>query len=238
VNADTISVQPTADTTLIESAPDNNLGGGEFLNAGTAGNGNRNRSLLLYDLSSLVPSGSVITSAQLTLDIVHQPSIGQQNSIFSLRRVLQSWGEGVQIPADPGSPGQGAPAAPGEATWNSRFAPDNAWSQPGGKAGVDFSATISSAAFVGGVGEQVDFGSTPALIADVQSWVDQPQANFGWMLMTESEEIGKTARGFASRESGFGPTLTIEFTAVPEPGTLALVSLFLVLGSLAVRRRR
>ncbi|HEY0548473.1 MAG TPA: hypothetical protein VGF13_02660, partial [Verrucomicrobiae bacterium] len=34
--ADTISLQPTADTTLIEFAPDNNLGGGDFFNAGTA----------------------------------------------------------------------------------------------------------------------------------------------------------------------------------------------------------
>ena len=234
--AETISLQPMADTTLIEIAPDNNLGGADFFNAGTAGSGGgRNRALLFFDLDA-IPPGSIITGAELTLDIVRQPSSGQENSLFSLRRVLQSWGEGAQVPADSGRPGQGAPATAGEGTWNHRFAPFSAWSQPGGQAGADFSTALSSTAFVTGLGEQVIFSSTPQMVADIQAWLDQSDSNFGWMLKTESEQLAKTARSFASRESGFGPTLTVEFTAVPEPSVLVLVGVSL-LCFVALRRR-
>ena len=213
-------------------------GDGDPGTAGTTGSGDRNRALMLFDLSGVIPPGSVITSAELVMDIVRQPSSGQENSIFSLRPVLQPWGEGVQVPADIDRPGVGAPAAPGEATWISRFSPGSGWAQPGGQAGVDFSTEISSTAFVSSLGEQVLFGSTPSLVANLQLWVDHPTSNFGWMLATESEDLGKTARGFASRESGFGPTLTVQFTAVPEPGTISMVCLCLLGLAAAARFRR
>lgn len=234
--ADTISIQPVADTTLIEFAPDNNLGGGDFFNAGTAGNGFRNRALMLFDPTELIPAGAVITSAQLSLFVVRQPNTGLQNSTFSLRRVLQSWAEGAQIPGEDG-PGIGVPASSGEATWNNRFSGGTLWAQPGGQAGVDFSTTISSMAFVGSLGDEIIFASGPVLIADVQFWLDNPLSNFGWMLKTESEAVGKTARSFASRERGFGPTLTLSYTVVPEPGTFALAGLFLICFGAMMRRR-
>ncbi len=235
-HADTISIQPVADTTLIEFAPDNNLGGGDFFNAGTAGNGFRNRALMLFDPTELIPAGAVITSAQLSLLVVRQPNTGLQNSTFSLRRLLQSWSEGAQVPGEDG-PGIGAPALSGEATWNDRFSGGTLWAQPGGQAGVDFSTTMSSLAFVGGMGEEIIFASGPELIADVQSWLDNPSSNFGWMLKTESEALGKTARSFASLESGFGPTLTLSYTVVPEPSTFALAGLSLMCLGAMMRRR-
>ena len=172
-HADTISLLPVADTTLIEFAPDNNLGGADFFNAGTAGNGNRNRALMLFDPTELIPAGAVITSAQLSLLVVRQPNTGLQNSTFSLRRLLQSWAEGAQVPGEDG-PGIGAPALPEEATLNDRFSGGTLWAQPGGQAGVDFSTTMSSLAFVGGMGDEIIFASGPALIADVQFWLDNP----------------------------------------------------------------
>src|SRR5436190_525904 len=143
---DTVALPSEADTTLIETAPDNNLGGADFFNAGTAGNGNRNRALLLFNPVELIPAGAVITSAQLSLTVVRQPNSGLQNSTFSLRRVFQSWNEGAQNWGEQG-PGQGLPAEMGEATWNHRFSGGTLWSQPGGQAGVDFSTTLSSTAF-------------------------------------------------------------------------------------------
>jgi hypothetical protein len=232
--AETISLQPVADTTLIQGAPLNNLGGAGFFNAGTAGNGNQNRGLILFDLGSAVPAGAVIMRAELTLDVVRQPSSDRQNSDFVLRRMLQSWGEGAQVPADGDSPGQGAAADADETTWRFRFATSVPWSQPGGQAGVDFANAISSSAFVSGAGEQVTFASTPALVADLQWWMNHPEANFGWMLNTASEDVSKTARSFASRESGFGPTLTLDFVAVPEPSARSLIGLFLVCAAVAV----
>jgi hypothetical protein len=236
VHAETISLQPVADTTLFEIAPGNNLGGADFFNAGTSGNGSRNRALLRFDVSSL-PAGSLITGATLNMDIVHQPSTGMEISFFDLRRVLQPWGEGMQVPADPNSPGLGAPAVPGEATWSERFAGSAAWSVPGGQDGVDFSTTVSATAFVQGLGDPVMFESTSELIADIRAWMSQPSQNFGWVLTTESESIPKTARGFASRESGFGPTLLIDFTPVPEPSCIALAGVSFLVWAAVFRRR-
>src|SRR5215203_2060592 len=183
-HADVVSLQPFADTTLIEVAPSNNLGGALFFNAGTAGNGNRNRALFLFDLGSVLPAGAVVTGASLSLDIVRQPSNGGNVSLFDLRRVLQPWGEGSQVPESGESPGLGSPAMTGEATWNARFAPGEFWSLPGGQAGIDYSNNATASALVQTLGESVLFESNPELIADVQRWIDQTNENFGWMFMT------------------------------------------------------
>lgn len=216
---------PVADTTLFEVAPDNNLGGANFFNAGTAGNGNRNRALLRFDFSESLPLGAMITSAELTLEIVRQPRDGAANSVFGLRRTLQAWGEGAQEPAEVNSPGLGAPAQAGEATWNAPFAGGSLWPVAGGR----FSDSPSGLAPGGNLGGQLFFESTSALVADLQRWLDHPEENFGWTLASEDEEIRKTARSFASRESGFGPLLTLKYAVVPEPAALSLVGLFLLL---------
>jgi hypothetical protein len=224
--ADIVVLQPSADTTLIAAAPDNNLGGADFFNGGTTGLSTANRGLLFYDLSSAIPPGAIVTSAELSLSIVRQPNSGIRHSLFSVRRMFQSWAEGAQGFED--SPGLGLPAAAGEATWNHRFAGGAVWSQPGGQEGVDFSPVLSSTALVGSLGDDIFFTSSPELVADLQAWLDNPASNFGWMIKTESEEMNKTARSFASRESGFGPTLTVNFVTVPEPSVLSLAGLFLI----------
>jgi hypothetical protein len=238
LRAEVVSLQPIADTMLFEVAPENNLGGAVFFNVGTAGNGNRNRGLLLFDLGSVIPSGSLITEVTLTFDIVRQPRDNPATSLMDIHRALQPWGEGVQVPENPDSPGLGAPAMPGEATWFSRFAPGTNWTLPGGQAGVDYSADSSASALVQSVGDTVLFESTGGLVADVQFWLDQPGANFGWMLLTQDEALERSARSFASRESGFGPTLTITFTPVPEPSTVSLVGISLLcLAGFILRRK-
>jgi PEP-CTERM motif len=238
LRAEIIALHPMADTTLIQVAPGNNLGGADFFNAGTAGNGNRNRALLSFDLSG-IPIGSTINFASLSFDIIRQPVMDLQTATFGLHRMLVSWNEGVQIPEDENSPGLGAPAAGGESAWAYRFAIDTGWSVPGGQPGVEFVAAPSSTTFVYGLGDPVLFESTAEIAADVQFWLDNPNQNFGWMFMTETEQVRKSARSFASREDpNGGPLLLIDFTPVPEPGSVALFASGLVLFWCSVRLRK
>ncbi|MCI0744154.1 MAG: PEP-CTERM sorting domain-containing protein, partial [Verrucomicrobia subdivision 3 bacterium] len=128
------------------------------------------------------------------------------------------------VPVD-NAGGMGGPAAPGDATWLHRFAFSDFWAAPGGAPGIDFNPTYSSAALIFGL-DSYQFEGTLDMINDVQSWLDNPGTNFGWMLMTSSEELPFTGRRFASREdpNGAGPLLFVEYEPIPEPATWALIA--------------
>jgi lysophospholipase L1-like esterase len=211
--AGTVRLKSVADTTLFESAPNDNMGGWSHFVAGTTGSmgdRTRNRALIRFDLAGSVPPGATVTAASLKLIATRIPGTSgggsAVNSTFALHRALQSWGEGDQL-GD-----RGAPAGPGEATWNWRRAPAECWNLPGGEPGSDFATEASASVAVAGLGAYV-LPSTPALVADVQFWLDQPAANHGWFWVSQSEERAKTARAFGSSEDpGREPELEIEFT--------------------------
>jgi hypothetical protein len=232
--AETITIVPSADATLFEVNPENSAGGADFFNAGTTQNGTRNRALLQFDIASALPAGAQITGVDLQVEVLRRPADGFEVSFFGLHRVLRPWGEGGAIPiGNPG--GLGGPAMPGDATWLHRFAFAETWDAPGGAAGIDYLSALSSAAFIYDVGTY-HFEGTTEMIRDVQSWLDHPESNFGWMLMCQTEELPFTARRFGSRENpNTPPLLTIEFTPVPEPGTVALGAIGL--GALLLLRR-
>lgn len=222
--ADTVVLSPSADATLFQVSPSNSAGGDGFFLSGTTQNRTMNRALLQFDIASAIPAGSQITSVGLQLEVTRQPSDGFEPSLFGLHRMLRSWGEGGTIVTEnPG--GLGAPAAPGDVTWTHRFAFDTPWFMPGGAAGTDFATTFSSSTIIYGV-DVYNFEGTLDMIADVQSWLDNTNSNFGWMLKSQSEELPFTARRFASREdpSGGGPLLFIEYEVIPEPGAWALLA--------------
>ena len=245
---DVVELEPVADTTLIETAPNNNLGAAWFFNAGSATTGTRNHGLLRFDFTGIIPAGAVIESAQLTLSVTRQPAAGGQDSTFGLYRVLRPWGEGDKThqgtPEAPISPGLGTPAGVNDATWNDRFAlSGQPWTAPGAAPNEDYTSLASSVQFIQGILESpYVFSSTPELVNDVQSWLDQPAANFGWMLISdaESEGIPSTARSFGARENAdpaLRPHLMVTYTPVPEPGTAALWSVG-VLGAVWLSRRK
>ena len=228
--ADVVTLRPVADTSLLETVPNNNLGGQSFLAAGTTQNNTKTRGLLLFDFTQ-IPVNTTISAVTLQVEVTQQPADGYAISAFGLHRMLVSWGEGNKIAANPLSPGQGAPATAGEATWNQRFVGTTPWSLPGAKRDTEFVTAPSSVEVIYNVGSSpYHFQSTAELVADVQSWVNDPQGNHGWMLMTEAEGTPFTARRFGSREDvSRAPLLTVEFSVVPEPGTLALLGAGLLL---------
>jgi hypothetical protein len=219
VRAESVVLTSVADTTLIENAPDYNLGGALIVNAGTTQTFTRNRGLFRFDFTGQIPPGSRITNVDFVVEVTGQPKEEQASSSFGLHRVLQPWGEGDKSSPDPNHPGLAAPATSGEATWNHRFAfTTNTWTIPGGAAPNDYAAETSSETFVYGLGDSpYTFVSTPKLIADVQAWVDDPETNFGWMLISQLEQTNFTARRFASREDvGREPYVTIEYVPPPK----------------------
>jgi hypothetical protein len=212
--ADSVTLFPSADCTLFELVPSNSLGGVTWISAGTTQNGNTNRALMKFDVAAAVPPGSTITDVGLKVWVTRTPVDGNADSLFSLRRVLRPWNEGSNLPADPNYPGLGGPAAPGDATWIHNAFGESAWTIPGGQEGVDFAAGFSSSTFIGGITAEGYFFESGGAIADVQSWLDDPSSNFGWMLKTEEEDVNFTARRFGSRELGDpfeSPQLTISY---------------------------
>ncbi len=212
-NAETITLFPTADATLIELWPTNSMGAGGWISSGTTQNGNSNRALVKFDVAAAVPAGATITGAGLYLWVTRSPVDGNTDSVFSLRRMLRPWGEG-ENPTPEFSPGFGLPAQGGDATWAYAMARTNAWAIPGGLEGVDYSSAVSSSAFVAGVSTQPYFFESGGSVADVQLWLDRPDLNFGWMLKSEDELSRFTARRFGSRElgdPGSSPQLTIDY---------------------------
>lgn len=235
LRADSVTLYPVADTALFENDPDNNFGGVGELPGGATRMGKRGRVLLKFDVAAVIPSNSIISSASLTVKVQSTPSAPFTNSVFDLRRMLQPWAEGNKSASS-----HGGPASPGESTWRAQFAPQTLWSAPGGAAAKDFSTNRSASTEIAGAGSYT-FASTSDLVSDVQSWLQNPLANFGWILMSESESVAKTARRFGSRETlvrprinkiqlvngivslefkggtpGNAPALAVEFTA---PGT-------------------
>src|SRR5262249_10858632 len=109
----------------------------------------------------------------------------------SLHRVTNSWGEGTPTAIRGG--GMGGPPTANSATWAFRFWNTSAWLQAGG----DFVSTPSASLVVGAVGAYT--WSSQQLAQDVQSWVQTPANNNGWLVRAE-DLPGSTAKRFGSRE--------------------------------------
>ncbi|HEV3418549.1 MAG TPA: DNRLRE domain-containing protein [Pirellulales bacterium] len=249
--ATTITIGASKDTTIFQNNVNNSAGAGNGLFAGTNGASSPRRGLIAFDIADNIPSGAIIDSVQLTLVLGQVAGSGggtggggTSSSTIDLHRLTADWGEGVAEKQSPptdsiGGQGQGAPANDGDATWNARFysaVTPTLWATPGG----DFASQVSASATVGttlNVGST--WGSTAALVSDVQGWLNSPTSNFGWALVNENEVGLQTFRAFYSRDvatAAFHPQLQVTFETVPEPAGIVLSMMAAPL-ALALRRR-
>lgn len=217
-----VVLSPSSDATIFQNNVDNGSGGGNGLYAGRNSSGSLRRSLIAFDVAGSILPGSVVQSVELTA-VLGQISGGGSappSVTIGVHRASNSWGNGTtlqRIPPDDSLSGigQGAPALAGDVTWNARFyspTTPTLWSTPGG----DFDASASASANVGTtLGARYSWPSTPALVNDVQKWLDDPDSNSGWMLKAFDEALPVTLRGFYSGDvatSSLRPQLHVTFS--------------------------
>jgi spore coat protein A len=223
--ADTVTLLPTKDNTLYEPITqdgfaDRSDGAGPTMFVGKVkdadadpGAGTRpavRRGVLAFGIAGNIPAGATIDSVQLTLYV---DKVGLTSSFnVSLQRLLADWGEGTSNTGN-SQQGRGETPTTGDATWHHTFYPGQFWSIPGG----DYSLTVSATRAVGNVGFYT-WGSTSGMVADVQSWLDGPAQNFGWIIIGTETTIQTTKR-FGTRENtgqtggvSWKPRLAVNYT--------------------------
>lgn len=225
-HAANITLSPIRDNSIYAENNNSNALGNIFVGrtAGVSGTSIR-RGLLEFDIAGNLPAGSVINSVTLTLQILGAgPAAG--SDILELHPLLADWGEGTSSGTGPG-----ALPTTNDATWNFRLFSTASWATPGG----DFGPTSGTTTL--GAASTATLSSQPGMVANVQNWLDTPGANFGWLMRYSNETTPSTARYFGSRESAPAsrPALAIDYTVVPEPGSLTLLAIG---AACALRRRR
>jgi hypothetical protein len=207
VSAAIINLTPSKDNTLYEYDPadgDRSNGAGFHIFAGETAMGELRRGVLAFDIAGHIPSGSTILAVTLSMNM-SRTALDTARTV-ELHKLLADWGEGTSHA--PGEEGDGAPATPNDATWRHRFFDTIFWTNQGG----DFSTTVSASQSVGPIGQYA--WTSAQMVADVQSWLDNPGNNFGWLVLGD-ESTSITAKRFDSRESASPPMLTIQYTLGP-----------------------
>jgi hypothetical protein len=226
--AATVTIGATKDASIFKNNVDNSNGAGPGMFAGTNGMDSPRRGLIEFDIAGNVPTGATITSVQLTLHLGQVAGTDSTPRTIGLFELMDDWGEGTTGSGSTiGGTGQGFPANPGDATWNARFFGATLWTTQGGDHATTASATQSITSVIDAA---YIWSSTPALVSNVQGWLNAPSSNFGWELINLDETTATDFRAFFTREvtdPTLRPELDVTFTpaAVPEPESLILVQI-------------
>lgn len=225
--AATVTISPVKDNTIFSELGNNSNGGGGLFVGKTGPSGGIRRTLVQFDILGNLPAGAVIDSVSVSFV---QTKVGGSSvsGDFELHKLTKIWGEGTAAGI-----GQGAASGTGDATWVSSANGITSWTTAGG----DFGATSGSTNFSSSL-TTYTFASSAGLVADVQSWLNSPATNFGWLLRAADEGI-QTARELGSREGPANqrPSLVINYTVVPEPASIGLLGSLIALGCVSRRRK-
>lgn len=203
----TVMLNPSKDTTLYGEDGGLANGAGEFIFAGATRTGAIRRGLIAFDVSGSIPAGATVQEVSLTMNL-SQTTAGPEP--VALHPVLADWGEGASDAF--ANEGKGTAAEPGDATWTRTGIGEATWQAPGG----DFAATASATVIVAEKNRLYTWGPSTVMTTDVQGWLDEPDANFGWLLLGNEDGM-RTAKRFDSRQNieGFPepqpPVLTVTY---------------------------
>jgi hypothetical protein len=227
-----LMLNPAADTyvrggTSNPGAQNTNFGTATQLLVGSVAAGDSARSIFSFDLSSPLLTGATINSVTLTFRIDGSDASSGSSSInFNLHQLTQAYN-------------------PGQATW-ANASTGTPWSTYtgtplyNGGGGVFNPTVLSSFSTVPNAlvaGNNVSFGSTSNLVSLVTS---STGGTLDLLVKQSSESATRNLIRLSSLDStdpAFRPVLTIDYTAIPEPSTYAML-----LGGLALlgflRRRK
>ena len=204
--AETASIEASEDNTIFEDpggALSSGIGSALFAGRIDRPMNSIRRSLLYFDVSSVLPADAVVEEIFLTL---YSTKANNGDRMITLHRLLEDWGEGDSFSQG----GRGAPAEPGDATWLHTFYPDSYWSKEGGQ----YKGRVSASQVVGEVLGYYTWRSTQRMVHDVNYWLKHPEKNFGWILIGDESEP-QTAKTFGSRENSDEtrrPLLVVEYS--------------------------
>ena len=246
-----VNLPAVQDATLLggSDATTNNSLADPGMFVGTDGQGNPKRGLLQFNIASNIPAGATITAVTLQLTVGQVAGSGggsggggSSAETIGLFDETHAWGQPANIAGAKSFGGTGHGAAPqnGDATWNFAFYNSTpASATPWTVAGGNWTASSTDIADAAVTGTLTSFTwSSPAMIADVQKWLNNPTSNFGWLLKNADETDPTDFRAFwsaqgaaANNAPATAPDLIVTF--VPEPGGIFL----LIIGAPLLWRR-
>lgn len=184
--AQTVTLNPVQSAVIYEPKPDHTKGDPTFFPIGKSNMGTVKRALMKFDIAGNVPAGATIDSVKLSFTY-KKGSLPNVDPTINLHPMLSNfnWIAGLG-----GAPQVGIAANPGEVTWNSAAHGNIAWSSPGGGAGVDFTTFPTASTVISGYGNYAWTG----MKTEVQTWLDNPTMNGGWMIKSDEITSGTAFR--------------------------------------------
>lgn len=176
----------TLDTVLSEEYPDSNYGSElACLVDGDDGGGNDLSTVLYWDISA-IPAGSLVEGVTLTLNVSNR-----SNDTYQVYEMKRNWVEG-------------------EATWNV-YESGNNWDTPGALGSDDRGSTVLGTFSPSNTGRcNIILNSNG--VAVVQSWVDNPASNHGFIIANDSANDGADFDSSEGVTAEDRPELTISYT--------------------------
>lgn len=176
------------------------------------------RGLYSFDLSSL-PTNATINSVTVTLTIHASDGTSSGNTLqVDLLQLSRSFNEST-------------------ATWNT-YDGTNAWTTAGGDTGALLAST-SATTKTAPAGTLLTFTST-ALATSLQSAYDA-SSSFNFLAKLDAESLTRDIYflgGDNDPTLAYRPLLTIDYTVVPEPGTVTMLIFGLVVSVTITKRNR
>lgn len=190
--AQSLSIEPDRDATLIESADGalaNGSGPALFVGRTNQGTGSVRRALLHFALPAIPSAGQGVGVVDRVALVVHVVPGNPGPREVRLYAMLGEWSEGPSVSGG----GIGAPALPGDVTWLHASYGEVFWPTNGGQFdGFPMASTV--------VDEEGTYRFESAeLTRLVAAWASSPGQNFG-ILLAGDETVRQTSKALASRE--------------------------------------